>query len=48
MALLASGEDTRAQAVLDRARTLSDRGAALGSKMMQFMKDSTRILERVR
>ena len=48
MALLASGDDERAHAVLDRARTLSDRGAALGSKMMQFMKDSTRILERVK
>ncbi len=48
MALLASGEDERARAVLDRARTLSDRGAALGSKMMQFMKDSTRLLERVK
>jgi len=48
MALLASGEEDQARAVLDRAHNLSDRGAALGSKMMQFMKDSARILERVR
>ncbi len=48
MALLASGDEERARAVLDRARDLTDRDAALGSKMMQFMKDSTRILQRVR
>jgi tetratricopeptide (TPR) repeat protein len=48
MALLASGQEERARAVLDRARSLTDRGVALGSKMMQFMKDSTRLLERVR
>jgi tetratricopeptide (TPR) repeat protein len=48
MALLASGEEEQARSVLAEARTLGDRGEALQEKMMEFMKDSTRLLERVR
>ena len=48
MALLAAGEEERAREVFDRARELSDRGADLGSKMMRFMKDSTRLMTRTR
>ena len=48
MALLASGRDAEARDVLARARSRSDRGDALGAKMMEFMKDSARLLERVR
>jgi hypothetical protein len=48
MALLASGEEDRARDVLAHARTLSRRGEALGVKMMEVMKDSTRLLRRVR
>jgi tetratricopeptide (TPR) repeat protein len=48
MALLASGDDERARSVLDRARQLSDRGGALEERMMQFMKDSARILRSAR
>ena len=48
MALLASGEEDRARGVLARARALGGRGEALQEKMMECMKDSTRLLERVR
>ena len=48
MALLASGEEDRARDVLAHARTLSRRGEALGVKMMEVMKDSARLLRRVR
>lgn len=48
MALLASGEEDRARNVLSRARSLGSRGEALQEKMMECMKDSTRLLERVR
>jgi len=48
MALLASGEEDRARNVLARARSLGSRGEALQEKMMEYMKDSTRLLERVR
>lgn len=48
MALLASGEEDRARNVLARARSVGSRGEALQEKMMECMKDSTRLLERVR
>jgi tetratricopeptide (TPR) repeat protein len=48
MALLASGEEDRARTVLAHARSLGDRGEALQEKMMECMKDSTRLLEKVR
>ncbi|HYG65156.1 MAG TPA: tetratricopeptide repeat protein [Thermoanaerobaculia bacterium] len=48
MALLASGEEEEARSVLARARTLGARGEGLQEKMMECMKDSTRLLQRVR
>jgi tetratricopeptide (TPR) repeat protein len=48
MALLASGQEDRARDVLAHARTLSGRGDELGAKMMEFMKDSARLLRRVK
>jgi tetratricopeptide (TPR) repeat protein len=48
MALLASGEEEQARSVLARARTLGARGEGLQEKMMECMKDSTRVLQRVR
>ena len=48
MALLASGDEARARRVLARARRLDDRGDAIEERMMEFMKDSARIIERVR
>jgi tetratricopeptide (TPR) repeat protein len=48
MALLASGEEDRARSVLAHARKLGARGVVLEERMMEFMKDSTRLLERVR
>jgi len=48
MALLASGEEDRARGVLAHARKLGVRGEVLEERMMEFMKDSTRLLERVR
>ena len=48
MALLASGDEDRARRVLARARRLDDRGDAIEERMMEFMKDSARIIERVR
>ena len=47
MALLASGDEKRARAVLEQARQLDDRGGAIQERMMEFMKDSARIFERV-
>jgi tetratricopeptide (TPR) repeat protein len=47
MALLASGEEERARTVLAQARRLTARGEGLEEKMMEFMKDSSRLLERV-
>jgi tetratricopeptide (TPR) repeat protein len=47
MALLASGQEDRARGVLAHARGLSRRGGALEEKMMECMRDSTRLLERV-
>jgi tetratricopeptide (TPR) repeat protein len=48
MALIASGEEDRARNVLAHARSLGGRGEGLEEKMMEWMKDSTRLLERVR
>ncbi len=48
MALLASGDEAGARRVLARARRLDDRGDAIEERMMEFMKDSARIIERVR
>jgi tetratricopeptide (TPR) repeat protein len=48
MALLASGDEDQARGVLARARRLDDHGGAIEERMMEFMKDSARIIERVR
>ena len=48
MALIASGEEERAKDVLDHARRLDGRGGQLEETMMEFMKDSARILKGVR
>lgn len=48
MALLAAGDEERARGVLAQARRLDDRGGAIEERMMKFMKDSARIIERVR
>lgn len=49
MALLASGEEDRARSVLAHARSLGEgNGEGLQAKMMECMKDSSRLLERVR
>jgi hypothetical protein len=48
MALLAHGEEDRARGVLAHARTLGEHGEALQEKMMECMKDSTRLIERAR
>lgn len=48
MALLASGQEDRARDVLAHARTLSGRGDDMGAKMIEFMKDSARLLRPVR
>ena len=47
MALLASGQDDRARGVLATARSLQRRGGALEEKMMECMRDSARLYERV-
>ncbi len=47
MALLASGQDDRARGVLAHARNLKRRGAPLEQRMMEVMKDSARLLEKV-
>lgn len=48
MALLAAGQEERARSVLAQARSLDRQGGALGVKMLEVMKESTRLLERVR
>jgi len=48
MALLASGEEDRARSILAHARAIGGRGEALQEKMMECMKDSTRLIERAR
>jgi tetratricopeptide (TPR) repeat protein len=48
MALLASGDEDRARSVLAHARKVGGRGERVEEKMMEWMKDSTRLLERVR
>jgi tetratricopeptide (TPR) repeat protein len=48
MALLASGEEDRARSVLAHARGLTGHSEGLQERMMECMKDSTRLLERVR
>jgi tetratricopeptide (TPR) repeat protein len=47
MALLAAGEEERARAAFGRARSLEPRVGALEERMMECMKDSARLLERV-
>ena len=47
MALLASGEDERARSVLEQARALDAPSGSLHEKMMDCMKDTTRLLEGV-
>ena len=48
MALLASGDEDRARSVLSEARSLDGEEGALHERMMEFMRDSTRLLENVR
>ncbi len=48
MALLAAGEEEEARGAFGRARRLEPRVGALEEKMMECMKDSARLLERVR
>ncbi len=48
MALLAAGDEDGARGALAQARRLDERGGAIEEKMMEFMKDSARIIERVR
>ena len=48
MALLASGDEERARGVLAEARGLGPRHDGLEERMMQCMRDSTRLLERHR
>jgi len=48
MALLAAGEEERARAAFGRARSLEPRVGALEEKMMECMRDSARLLERVK
>lgn len=47
MALLAAGEEERARSAFGRARSLEPRVGALEEKMMECMRDSARLLERV-
>jgi len=47
MALLAAGEEERARAAFGRARSLEPRVGALEERMMECMRDSTRLLARV-
>jgi tetratricopeptide (TPR) repeat protein len=48
MALLAAGEEEEARGAFGRARSLEPRVGALEERMMECMKDSARLLERVR
>ncbi|MDX1502414.1 MAG: tetratricopeptide repeat protein [Thermoanaerobaculia bacterium] len=47
LALLASGDDERARQVLAQARELGRDGSSIEQKMMECMRDSSRLLERV-
>jgi len=47
MALLAAGEEEQARGAFGRARSLEPRVGALEERMMECMKDSARLLERV-
>lgn len=47
MALLAAGEEERARAALERAHGLDEVGGGLGRTMLECMKDSTRLHDRV-
>lgn len=47
MALLASGREDQARSILREARDLGERDIALHEKMMDFLRDSTRLLEAV-
>ncbi len=48
MALLAAGEEEEARGAFGRARSLEPRVGALEERMMECMKDSARLFERVR
>ena len=48
MALLASGEEGRARTVLARAKDSEGRSASVQQRMMECMRDSSKLLERVR
>ena len=48
MALLAAGEEERARSAFGRARSLEPRVGALEERMMECLKDSARLHERVR
>lgn len=48
MALLAAGEEEQARAAFGRARSLEPRVGALEERMMECLKDSARLLERVK
>jgi tetratricopeptide (TPR) repeat protein len=48
MALLAAGEEERARTALARAHGLEEAAGGLGRTMLQCMKDSTRLHERIR
>ncbi len=48
MALLADGDEEGARAAFSRSRSLEPRVGALEERMMECMKDSARLLERVR
>jgi tetratricopeptide (TPR) repeat protein len=48
MAQLAAGEEDEARAAFGRARSLEPRVGALEERMMECMKDSARLLERVK
>jgi superkiller protein 3 len=47
MALLAAGEEEKARGAFGRARSLEPRVGALEERMMECMKDSARLIERV-
>ncbi|HSM13329.1 MAG TPA: tetratricopeptide repeat protein [Thermoanaerobaculia bacterium] len=48
MALLAAGEEVRARSAFRKARSLEPRVGALEERMMECIKDSARLLERVK
>jgi hypothetical protein len=47
MALLASGAEKGARKVLEEARRMGGPGISVEQKMMECLKDSSRLLERV-